>query len=338
MVQNERRDNLVFLYVEKYFRKRQSIILDFLEMKDFESFQNHCPDFIRFNESSDYKPTMLLVKNFKPSRKIYEGNIIILSMDELVEAISNDGNQTEASGLPATVCYQFRDGTQLANFMDKTSTTIKRYVPHKYIRLDYKALHYDEGIELQELDCLGSIITAKVWNVGQGNTNSICDSDNDVVLFDIGASCLYAKNKLLDISAPICKMILDVTNSVLIISHWDLDHFNLLTVIEGDILSNFSCVLYPDDVIGATAKEIEEKIQKYCKDKIRRIAPAVSSTPKKRGIKEIASGEHFTLFVGEESRSKNISGLLLSITTEEKTMFFTGDHSNYQVWSQMYEK
>ena len=44
----------------------------------------------------------------------------------------------------------------------------------------------------------------------------------------------------------------------------------------------------------------------------------------------------FELYCGEQSTDKNKSGLLAVVSGKEGTVFLTADHTNYQVWDQLY--
>ena len=119
----------------------------------------------------------------------------------------------------------------------------------------------------------------------------------------------------------------------LIISHWDIDHYNLLCVAPDDFLQNLSCVFYPAEGIGLTMKQVAARIERNCS--FREAIKSPLPKEHKSGIVWVHKGNRFILFTGEKSTSKNLSGLLLTVYNDKTTVFLTADHSNYQIWDQL---
>ena len=73
------------LYVEKYSKIQQEILLDFVREDEFLYFKNYgdYTENMHLSESG-YEPTMLLLHGCVPMRKLYEGAMITVNMDKLL--------------------------------------------------------------------------------------------------------------------------------------------------------------------------------------------------------------------------------------------------------------
>lgn len=90
-----------------------------------------------------------------------------------------------------------------------------------------------------------------MWDVGQGNTNCISDKTN-LTIFDFGTSFYYSKTKQNAILNAHKEFIKGHDRVSLIISHWDIDHYNLFCVASDEFLENICCIFYPFVGIGLT--------------------------------------------------------------------------------------
>ena len=120
----------------------------------------------------------------------------------------------------------------------------------------------------------------------------------------------------------------------LIISHWDIDHYNLLCAVPDEFLRDICCIFYPSWGIGLTMTQVAEKIKRNCN--YRNAIEAPPKTLRKCGIQKVFEGNRYALFTGERSNNKNYSGLMLLVFNNMATAFLTADHSNYQVWNHLY--
>lgn len=326
-------------YVEKYDRFRQELLLDFVREDEFLYFRNH-GDYTPDMHLSDgkYEPTMLLVYGCSPQKTLRRGAILTLDMDCLMEMRNESNNVSENNNLsddndkhPATVFLEIFDGARFANLIDDPDRClISTRIPKEYIvRLD--SSRFGSPCTLNNL---GENVELHVWNVGQGNTNCISDKVN-LTLFDFGASFYYSDSKLSTILNDHMDFMEGHDSVSLIISHWDIDHYNLLCVAQEDFLQSLCRVSYPDKGVGVTMKQVAARIIKNCtwRNAIESPTPKIE---RKCGIQKIFEGNRYALFAGERSKNKNNSGLLLLVFNDKATALLPADHSNYQIWEQMY--
>lgn len=323
------------LYVEKYSRRNQEMLLDFVREDEFLCFRYN-GDYVSSMKlpEREYKPTMLLLYNCTPEQMIHEGNIITVDMDKLL-MLRREGKESfdgQNPDLPATVCFEVQYSAPFAELFDDVSSSVSTHVSKEFVT-HLKTSDRTSTCTLCMLNNLDDSFELRVWNVGQGSTCSICDGRN-LTLFDFGASMYCTKMQLNNIIDRHAKILNSGSNISLIISHWDVDHYNLLCAADDGFWNQLCCVFYPLDIVGLTAMQIWNQIKRRpCQVPI---PPSSSVFPHKCGIKTFQKGDKYTLFTGEKSADKNKSGLLLEVHSKTAIAFLTADHTNYQVWDKMY--
>ncbi len=183
------------------------------------------------------------------------------------------------------------------------------------------------------LENLSNEIDIEVADVCQGSTNLI-QSNKNLTIFDFGASIFASKIELKRIADNIAYK-LDVScKTSLIISHWDCDHYNLLTVVDDAWLNNLCCVFFPAEVISLTSKQVVKRLLNKCNY----ICTLKSPSMKKGtgGIVPIISRQNYVLYIGEKSKSTNKSGLALAIKSATDITILGADHNNKQIWVGVY--
>ena len=315
------------LYVEKYSRTEREMLLDFVREDEFIYFRNRGDYAIGMRlPENQYEPTMLLLHNCA-SMPIREGAILTVDMEKLLELRENYNDGNQANERPATVFLEISDGASFTDLILNIENSITNYV-------DKETVFYSGPLWPCALDATKEPFQLNIWNVGQGNTNSISDQNN-LTLFDFGASLYYSASQLKAIIRDHLYLFDGKKRVSLIISHWDSDHCNLLCVADAALLQKICCVFFPPEIITLTAKQAVARIKAYCKYQVA-IPPARRAIPRKCGIQEVHRGSRYILFTGETCKDLNKSGLLLTLCSETAMAFLTADHSSYQVWDKMY--
>lgn len=315
------------LYVEKY--TNDFLILDFITEKEFIFFRNN-GDYLESMRLNEYYPSMLLfykVKNIAVS----EGDILTIPMQELI-------NHKKSS--PINFYQRNRDEEFNGIFMifdnaEWLENLFSSKLAYKNNLLLNELVEYVDGTWDDGSPCalnnLGENICVEIVDVSQGSTNLIYDEYN-LAIFDFGASIYASKTTLKNIVFTIQNRFENFDRASLIISHWDYDHYNLLTVIDEQILKNFCCVFIPSAIISLTAKQIVNKLVSNCRY-IRTFSSEATKTKNNINIKPVITKDNYTLYVGEKSKDKNKSGLMLSIKGNEAVTILGADHTNRQISS-----
>ena len=322
--------NLAHLFVEQY--TNDNLLVDFVEESEFIYFRNN-GDYIEKMTLREYEPTMLLFKHVG-KLPLKEGELFTIPMEQLIEIkniyrnrIQRD-NSTEEK--PMNVYMMFSNGEFITNLFECKQAN--KSSPRKY-REEVRGT-WDDGTPCS-LNNLTSNFFVKVLDVGQGSTNLIYD-EKTLTIFDCGVSMGYSKLESVDVLERM-KASFDFYRKIsLIISHWDCDHYNLLTLMDDKLISCFCCIFIPSTVISLTAKSVVKKIYKNCRY-IRTFSPLPISKKRKIGIQPIIAKKNYELYVGEKCNSINKSGLALLVKGDYDSVVLSADHSNYQIWDCVYK-
>jgi hypothetical protein len=316
------------LYVEKYDNK--NLILDFTDASEFIYFAYN--GYIENAKLERYEPTMLYFRNMK-HLDLAEGDIIAVSMRQLIrhkeyaEPVSSNNNQDNE--VPYNRFMSFTSGGWLEELFH-TGEAFKNNRKKRRLVESFEGT-WQHGKPCT-LEGLSDEIDVEVVDVGQGSTNLI-QSHKELTIFDFGSSIFAKKSEMERIAKTITDRFENSYRPSLIISHWDCDHYNLLTVLDDDMLSKFCCVFFPAEVISLTAKQVVKRLF----DKCRYICTIKS--PLSKGNEEvypIMSNTNYTLYIGKKTASINKSGLALAIKSSEDITIFGADHTNKQVWDCIY--
>lgn len=169
--------------------------------------------------------------------------------------------------------------------------------------------------------------------MGHGSWNQIISDGERNVMFDFGCSTDYSNTQ--------CSKLLNNsqlnTPCDLIISHWDLDHYNLLITAGGQVLGNIKNVYAPNNCITLTSQNVVKKLNASSIN-LKLIAP-INQRVKSRQISlhEISAGNNWTMFCGEKSSSTNNSGLALAVYNYDKCVYLCADHTYKQSFDDMHD-
>lgn len=313
------------LYVEKY--ADNTLMLDFITEGEFIYFRND-GDYTENVRLSEYSPTMLLFHNVKRV-KVSEGDILTVPMKELIIFKRNNSNLKQNNfeeERPYGVFFTFNNSQWLEGlFLER--------IAYKNNKLKSKLTEQVEGTWDNGVPCalsrLSNNICVEVEDVGQGNTNLIYDS-NSLAIFDFGANMFASEYELKSIVYNLQDRFRDLRDASLIISHWDYDHYSLLTIIDEKVLQNICCAFIPENVISLTAKQTVNKLKKCCKY----VRTFSSPTPKDKrsiGITPVIEEDRYVLYIGDKCKDKNKSGLLLAIKGSIDITVMGADHTNWQL-------
>lgn len=316
------------LYVEKYDGK--SLLLDFVQEGEFIYFRNS-GDYAETMLLREYEPTQILFNNVQ-GLNIKDGDVILFPMETLQkirrEQIQNRNDRQRY----CTIAFEIENGEEyLEDF--KASSKVE-YGKKK--ELEYRIKTTWPNGSPCALEHAGRIDELWALDVGQGSANFIFGQGRRLTIFDFG-TYIYASNAQMKKIIDDYYIWLTSYNTCLIISHWDCDHYNILTSFDDSLLRKLCCVFVPEKVISLTAKQVVKKLKKNC-----RYIVAFSSPKRKMrgkvGLQIVRENTNYQLFMGETSSDTNKSGLALAVYGDNGVAMLTADHRNSQVWKDMYEQ
>lgn len=117
----------------------------------------------------------------------------------------------------------------------------------------------------------------------------------------------------------------------MIISHWDVDHYNCLLQLTSAELTIFSYVLCTRELPNSTAQKAYLKLSSTAGLKIISIPTKSTSRSKRFPVESnVFSSRHYSLYQGI-GNDRNTRGLVLSIRQNNSVSFLTGDAAWYQL-------
>ena len=97
------------------------------------------------------------------------------------------------------------------------------------------------------------------------------------------------------------------------------------------MLKKIEYVICPTQIIGLTAIQTIKKL--LCNSVVVFVDPALKRFNRGYvGIRKVYQDQSNTLYVGEYSKDKNLTGLMFAFRISKEVLLLTGDHSNYQIW------
>lgn len=318
-------ERFIHVYVEKIDPVERFILLDFVKKDEFQSFMFSNQLDYAIQDREDYASEILLQHaNFTTLKGHYprEGHVYKVPVDRLREQAHWEYNYMAERNRYFSVAF-LTDASRL-----DLSEVFRVEVSQSQFTMKVQG-NWDK--EPCGAKCLTDDIKIVIKNVGQGNRNEIWDSSECHIIFDYGCSTHWSEKR-------VKKFIADnpIPNGKpsLIISHWDIDHYNMLKCISDMDLKKLCCVYVPANCTSLTSKNIAKKLQSNCaicaveEFDQRAVARRVS-------LCAVFHGEHYILFGGERSKNKNLSGLALAIWNDSGRIFLCADHSYAQVFQDM---
>lgn len=315
----------ILLYVEKFSPYGNHLLLDFVYQEHFDRFRQ-LPVFEVF-DSSSITGSALLLENVTLDDKTLpqEGCVYNVPLEALQQGAWISPYATNLSPLNEEFffAYQRRCHLPAGTFAEKVPLRKVRQtisdIPEASEQVLFSLLAQQEPTEK---------ITVIVKKVGQGSWNEIHVNDHLQLVFDFGCSVYFSRRQ--------CNTLLTDSSfddhPCLIISHWDMDHYNLLKILEEEKLANFRAACIPPEYISLTSQKMVKKLIR-CHVPLYLISPAAATPGARYEMDLKASTSNFALFCGKKSRSRNNSGLALSVRNKAQFVFFCADHAYPQLQS-----
>lgn len=325
----------IIVFIEKIYRyvndNNQSV---FYLLLDFP-VKNSNEDIFYENISLDrnIEKSMLEVKNvtFAPGGKPREGHYY-----KMPTIFIENNNWTTDSD----------DGETLSSYMALTYNA-SEIIPRFENALNYTTYSQDSSTGNNSIDITSYIndnvnsnkIEVSVYNVGQGNWNEILFNDDLLIIYDLGASSSQVFNDTYKrVALPqnrrvtLNYILKDIKlKKILIISHWDIDHYNGIFEIPDVDIKSFDFCIVPKRMENDTMKRAFDKLSKNT------VVHSIEMNPKGRGrgatsvLTEICTNSILKIYKGTNCSDRNKRGLLLSLHAKNINFIFPADHHYNQI-------
>ncbi|WP_336734607.1 hypothetical protein [Chryseobacterium sp. VD8] len=299
----------IYVYVEEFNKKKKTVLIDFFDSNYYQVFTNEMG--IEYNLDS---PTMVMLNGYRYNIK--EDTIYKINLD-VIDFLRNNINlisQNENSFLIGFTINVENIETKIFG----SSISVKKLDGYFNRYIDLSKFTFDIKGKLKVI----------IRNVGHGNWNEILSNDEVKIVFDAGASLNESKSNIRKI---IDNRNIEYNNAkpILILSHWDKDHYHaLLGMTDSELRNNFSAFICRSNKPNLTSRKLFSRIENALG--IAKTYPISANVKNsKRGVvlfKNINPiTDQIVLYNAEEHKDRNISGLVLSVKSKNNSVILSGD-------------
>ncbi|MDO0979284.1 hypothetical protein A4A28_04105 [Staphylococcus hominis] len=315
--------------------KNYNLIFDFNNTIDLNKFQE------RFNFHLEEKNSLFEITNIrlKNSKEIQENHWYDIPLSFFINNFISTNDYSEN---PATIfSIKPRNEKEIFSFQNNKIKFIQyeydisdedtKYSPNQIIDKIKKAYEsrYEENEKNEENTPINKLI---VKNVGCGNLNEII-TDYLKLFYDFGSDIKYSDIEDSDIIDSI-----NFNNKfICILSHWDYDHYKLISKLNDVQISNMKYFIAPtkipktESVKKCISKLRQAKIPCLFIKNVKRIKNRINLDLKyKFG--------NFELYRSSDGSNLNQSGIVIVYKGSHRDVILTGDHHYYQIYDYVISK
>ena len=306
---------------------KYNLLLDFYAPEDLTEFISQSG-----MEMSTHDASIIEIKGYHSERPLradtyYDLNVKLLRLAKINEY------SPESHPVAILATYEFDDnygGEYIPLLFPHSPLRSHRTVQYRNVEFRDRRYCLIDDVPWQAERNPGPM-SLRVNNVGQGNWNEILCDGRVAAVFDIGTDTHANKfdiQKLLDARLPdYTQASHDKNRPVLVLSHWDLDHYICLKEMSIEqIRDSFSAFVFPDKYSGVTAKEICEKMNVALGNRCCPVPMHEKTTaPVSEAMHSVFGLFNWHLYGGENNHNRNRSGLILVVQGPNKSACLTGD-------------
>ena len=285
--------------------------IDFRRQCDLDLFTKSSPDNNSFGKSKTY----IKLSNFKSNKKLRSGCYYKLNLAKINKCEFNYENEsllierTYNCGSEPCPNSEEEEFLQAHNFLSEC------------LFLDYKPI-IDKALLFSSLD--SSNLSVLVRDVDQANWNEVLENERIKIVYDIGAKINANKCEVEKIfNSRLNKLKSD--KPILILSHWDVDHFHCLCYADQQTLkkcfSQFVCV---SKMKSLTSYRICEKMRSALGDS-NVFCYRPHNQKNRLSMRCLFNSHDLSVYIGGKSSNVNYCGLCLLVKGNLKSVNFTGD-------------
>lgn len=309
-------DIIVYLdYHSKISDGGGDLILDFRRANDFLRFASQ----FQLIQKDNTIGTYIIIKGYTGSKRLMRGCYYRLNVQLL----------KLAKYFPITNSYLFIAEFEFSEYDLKNNPEFELLQNHEPLDFSemlrgrkYKSLEINNNLTISNLQLY-------VADVGQANWNELRHNGNTIILYDMGAE-LHAKKQDVDGIYKAHALKVDpIKKALLVISHWDMDHIHCLCCMSNkDIQDTFSKVWCPDTIKSNTAGNILTKLQNALSSvNVNCVSPHFHTPKTQYHMHPLQMlNNNVRLYIGENRRNRNHSGIVMLVEGASTTVNYTGDY------------
>lgn len=311
-----RDDDELFFYVEKFDYQQRRVLLDFYDSIEFNSFNQ----ISAFDYDWEKRPTMVEILNYN-GRRLRENVVYGIQISRIIQLI----------GLFQVVEDSFLIGFRIV-LTENDDELVTKSKAFNSFEDSFRNFFKSDALPEVKFKS-GQIERVIVRKVGQGSWNELISNGECKFVFDAGT--IYTTSRS-DLIAGLDKRNSEYQASkpILILSHWDVDHYHYLLAMDDDTIKAFQLFIYRQGPPNLTARKVVGRFSI-----LNPSAPVSISTvdpyPKKSSTRlqssNLTSDGGLIFFNAFRNRSRNKSGLGLALRKLNKSVIFSGDYDYSQI-------
>lgn len=230
------------------------VIIDFMTENGFKLYQ-------KIAQVNDTLGSILEIQNVRSNRRLIKGAYYALNV-KLLSKLRRREVEDESlafAGFYDCNSLYVEDNDIPHDIESLNSDDNQLFLSHSYPlpRIDFSP---DENYSslMSSIRIENRSISIVVNDVGQANWNEIRINNQVEIVYDIGAPIKASRSKIMKLLAY-CENY-SQSKPLLIISHWDLDHYHCLICINDNDLSMFCGVIFPNMVKSLTSQRVAWKL------------------------------------------------------------------------------
>lgn len=163
-----------------------------------------------------------------------------------------------------------------------------------------------------------------IVNCGQGNWNEI-HSKSEVLIYDMGASSRYSSAQIKNLINKRFSQFKGKTIGI-VISHWDMDHFQALNYLDKQQLSQIPYIFGPSNIPPSNVYKstINHLITNGVQCRL--IPPTTNRNGRAINLNQLSTSKTVDVYRSVSGSSRNQTGIVLVIKGTKSVAFLTGDH------------
>lgn len=317
MTRNMQKGIIVYLdYHSKVAEGGGDLILDFRREEDYARFANLFQE--KLNGDRVFSGTYLCITGYSTDKRLMRGCYYKLNTELLKKARMR--KITDSYLFLAEFDFSRLDLQELVG-----QELLQSHEPLDPGQMYWLNQHNLNGITMQNIP---PNLQLYVADVGQANWNELRSNGNTIIQYDMGADLRASRQQVKAIYQAHCQHI-DVNNkAILIISHWDMDHVHcLLAMSDADTRNTFRMVICPNVIKSNTARQLLQKLTNALTSaKVHCITPYRHIPYTDYHMHWLLSlNNSVTLYIGENRRNMNHSGIVMFVNGGIASVNYTGD-------------
>lgn len=313
----EKYPNNVLVCIERYNKSNGTVLFDFVDSNEYSLFSENSGLSYKLGNSS-----MVYLKNYN-LKNVRENTTYSINIEILQSW--KDNNRITINNENSFVIGYIVNLEGVLDEIFSESVSINGFSPLRLSSLAYGGWRQkDFNVKLES-----NSLQVVVRNVGQGNWNEIKSNNQTKLVYDAGTSMYASRNVVLNVIQR-TNNDYSITKPVLILSHWDVDHYHCLIGMTDSELNNFSKFICRNKLPNLTSRLLYNRLATAIgTNNILALEPELRF---KRGglthllpIGIISPCQKLIILNAQEHSNRNISGIVICIRNEKTSVVLSGD-------------